>query len=206
MMNKEQYIDELKQRLKGLDANDIEDAINYCEEYFDEAGAGNEQEVIKDLGTPTKFAAQIRAESTIRRTARKTRESSRMTTANSSLRNLGIILVGICALPIALPLLIALAALVFALIITLLALAFAGILAFIGILIGSIPLIISGFLNFSNPGDAFIAIGSGCLSSGIAILVLILIYTVIKVLIPLFTQAIARIYDKAKVGRRYEKK
>ena len=104
-MNKEQYIEELKQRLNGMDDCDIKDAIDYCEEYFDEAGEGNEQEVINDLGTPAKFAAQIRAESTIRRASSKTRKSNQRTTANSSLKNLGIILVGVCALPIALPLL-----------------------------------------------------------------------------------------------------
>lgn len=205
-MNKEQYIEELKQRLNGMDDCDIKDAIDYCEEYFDEAGEGNEQEVINDLGTPAKFAAQIRAESTIRRASSKTRKSNQRTTANSSLKNLGIILVGVCALPIALPLLIALAALIFALIVTLLALAFAGVVAFVATIFGGIPLIISGILNFSNPGNAFMSIGGGCLSIGVGLLFIILIYTLIKVLIPLFTQAVARIYDKAKGGRRYERK
>lgn len=64
-MSKQEYIHQLKAKLKGLDEKEIEDAITYCEEYFDDAGEGNEEQVIKDLGTPGKFAAQLKAESII---------------------------------------------------------------------------------------------------------------------------------------------
>ena len=66
-MSKQQYLEELRVRLKGLSQDEIEDALSYREEYFDDAGEGNEQQVIADLGSPYKFAAQIRADAEIRR-------------------------------------------------------------------------------------------------------------------------------------------
>ena len=42
-MSKQEYIHQLKAKLKGLDEKEIEDAITYCEEYFDDAGERNEE-------------------------------------------------------------------------------------------------------------------------------------------------------------------
>ena len=80
-MSKQEYIHQLKAKLKGLDEKEIEDAITYCEEYFDDAGEGNEEQVIKDLGTPGKFAAQLKAESIIREEETGTKKK------NSAFRN-----------------------------------------------------------------------------------------------------------------------
>lgn len=63
-MNKEQYIEELKKLLEGLDPKEIEDAVRYCEEYFDEACSNGVEDVEKDLGTPQQFAQKIKNETT----------------------------------------------------------------------------------------------------------------------------------------------
>lgn len=204
-MNKKQYVDELRQRLYGLEPNDIEDAISYCEEYFDEAGEGKEQQVMEDLGTPIKLAAQIRAESAIRRISNNTKTASQGKSKSSSLKTLSIILIGICALPIALPLLLVLGVLLFVLCITLAIVMFACIISFLAVMFGGIPMIIFGFLNLEHQGDALVSIGGGCFSIGIGLLLIVLSYMLMKSTIPLFNKGVSAIYRKAKGERRYEK-
>ena len=105
-MKKAEYIAELKRRLANFSPSEVEDAVSYCEEYFEEAGDGNDQQVIDDLGTPAQFAAQLKAERSIRQ-EQQHRNHRRGNNPNSSLKNAGMIILGICALPIALPLLFA---------------------------------------------------------------------------------------------------
>jgi len=51
-MNKQEYMNQLKDRLKHLPKEDFERAIEYYEEYFADAGPENEQKAIEDLGSP----------------------------------------------------------------------------------------------------------------------------------------------------------
>ena len=131
-MKKAEYIAELKRRLANFSPSEVEDAVSYCEEYFEEAGDGNDQQVIDDLGTPAQFAAQLKAERSIRQ-EQQHRNYRRGNNPNSSLKNAGMIILGICALPIALPLLFAAIAVMFALVITVFALGVAGIVSFASI-------------------------------------------------------------------------
>ena len=133
-MKKAEYIAELKRRLANFSPSEVEDAVSYCEEYFEEAGDGNDQQVIDDLGTPAQFAAQLKAERSIRQ-EQQHRNYRRGNNPNSSLKNAGMIILGICALPIALPLLFAAIAVMFAPVITVFALGVAGIVSFASILI-----------------------------------------------------------------------
>ena len=48
-MKKAEYIAELKRRLANFSPSEVEDAVSYCEEYFEEAGDGNDQQVIDDF-------------------------------------------------------------------------------------------------------------------------------------------------------------
>ena len=130
----------------------MEDAVSYCEEYFEEAGDGNDQQVIDDLGTPAQFAAQLKAERSIRQ-EQQHRNHRRGNNPNSSLKNAGMIILGICALPIALPLLFAAIAVMFALVITVFALGVAGIVSFASILITGIPLMASAVTNYHTPSN-----------------------------------------------------
>ena len=53
-MNRKKFIDILKEELSKLPDEEIDAAIEYYEEYFDEAGAENEEEVLSELGSPKK--------------------------------------------------------------------------------------------------------------------------------------------------------
>ncbi|MBO4474716.1 MAG: DUF1700 domain-containing protein, partial [Clostridiales bacterium] len=58
-MNKETYLQELRKGLKILPQYDRDEAVEFYEEYFDEAGVENEARVIEELGDPKILAKKI---------------------------------------------------------------------------------------------------------------------------------------------------
>lgn len=59
-MNREEFLRQLESLLMTIPENDRLDAIAYYNDYFDEAGVENEQQVIEELGSPQKVAANIK--------------------------------------------------------------------------------------------------------------------------------------------------
>ena len=59
IMSKDQFIARLKNALSPLSAEDIRSAVEYYEEYFADAGAENEANVIEALGSPEAIAENI---------------------------------------------------------------------------------------------------------------------------------------------------
>ena len=60
-MNRIDFMAQLKRLLSDIPESDRNDAIAYYNDYFDEAGADNEAQVVQELGNPGKVAAMIRA-------------------------------------------------------------------------------------------------------------------------------------------------
>lgn len=60
-MNRKKFIEELAFLLQDIEDAEREEAMQYYEDYFDEAGPENEQQVINDLGSPERVAAIIKA-------------------------------------------------------------------------------------------------------------------------------------------------
>lgn len=61
-MNRVEFMAELSRLLEGIPEEDRLDALNYYNDYFDDAGSENEQKVIEELESPEKVAMKIRAE------------------------------------------------------------------------------------------------------------------------------------------------
>ena len=61
-MNRVEFMKQLERLLGDIPENDRLDAITYYNDYFDEAGAENEAQVIRELGSPGKVAAIIKAD------------------------------------------------------------------------------------------------------------------------------------------------
>lgn len=59
-MNRVEFMQQLERLLMDIPENDRLDAIAYYHDYFDEAGAENESQVIRELGSPEKVAATIK--------------------------------------------------------------------------------------------------------------------------------------------------
>jgi uncharacterized membrane protein len=65
-VNRKEFLRKLQLELYKLPRHEIDDAIAYYNEYFEEAGPEQEQSVIKDLGSPSKIATQIKADYAVR--------------------------------------------------------------------------------------------------------------------------------------------
>lgn len=61
-MNRAEYMRQLESLLKSIAPAERESALKYYNDYFDDAGPENEQEVMKALGTPAKVAQSIKEE------------------------------------------------------------------------------------------------------------------------------------------------
>ena len=61
-MNRVEFMKQLERLLGDIPENDRLDAITYYNDYFDEAGVENEAQVIRELGSPGKVAAIIKAD------------------------------------------------------------------------------------------------------------------------------------------------
>lgn len=59
-MNKAEYMRELERLLQNIPENERVEALTYYEEYFNDAGEENEQQVIEELGYPAKAAENIK--------------------------------------------------------------------------------------------------------------------------------------------------
>ena len=60
-MNRKEYMERLEQLLLVLPEEEREEALQYYNDYFDDAGVENEDRVIRELGRPEEVAAKIRA-------------------------------------------------------------------------------------------------------------------------------------------------
>lgn len=198
-MTRSEYLIQLRQRLSGLSEAEIADAVAYCNEYFDEAGEGNEQQAINDLGAPAKFAAQLRADAVLKSQATEnTGENESIRKSNKhSLKNLWMMILGICALPIALPLGMALILLIFAMMLVVFSVIFALFIAIVGFLAAGGVSFASGIYYFAQaPGNSLIALGLGSASIGLSLLVVLLTIYLFRKGIPELTRMVSRLYQR----------
>lgn len=61
-MNRAQFMEQLEKLLSDISETERNEALDYYESYFDDAGAENEASVIQELGSPGKVAAIIKAD------------------------------------------------------------------------------------------------------------------------------------------------
>ena len=60
-MRKEEFLRELEALLQIISESERREALQYYRDYFDDAGPENEEEIIRELGSPQKVAATIQA-------------------------------------------------------------------------------------------------------------------------------------------------
>ena len=59
-MNRNDFMDQLESLLQNISSTEREEALQFYEGYFDDAGKENEQEVIEALGNPARVAENIK--------------------------------------------------------------------------------------------------------------------------------------------------
>lgn len=198
-MNKSEFMAELAAQLSQIEEHERADAITFYSEYFDEAGVENEQTVIKELGSPAKVAAQIKADAAVKEVQTDTSPVRKWLSA------IALVFLGICALPVALPLSIAAVAVAFAVLVTAAALVFA-LVVFVGaILMAGILMIISGFgVLLSDPAVGIFYIGWGLAILGISTILVVLTYIIACVMVSGILKLIN--YIRVKIQKKHAEK
>ena len=160
-MNRREYLEQLKKRLRKLPFDEIREAVDYYEQYFNDAGEENEQAVIAELGPPSNVASQIIAEFAVK-------GSGQEQSAKRGLSSVWVVILAVFASPVALPLAVAVAAIAFSLVVVMLCLLISigcTVLAFIltGVMcmVFSIPVLVQNFAT------ALFYFGSGLVLCGI---------------------------------------
>lgn len=187
-MNKAKYLEQLQKKLKGFDEEEVRNALAYCEEYFEEAS--DDQEAILELGTPSKFVAQLKAESILSKKEKQ-----------ASFHNMWILILGICSLPITLPLAFAIIVFIFCIYVAIGCIILALILCLFSTIMVGIVMIGAAVYNASFDGNMLVLIGGSMLSIGLALLLVCAIYGMVKQFRIWGTKTVSFIYQKVKERR-----
>ena len=206
-MTKKEYIYHLKNRRRNLPIDEVESAVDYVSELFDEAGEENAEEVARDLGSPAKFAAQIRAEYAINQhclpedTTAVYREKPK---SNNGWKTLALILLGIAALPVGLPLVLVLAVLIFVAVVVGVCLLFALGCVLLAGFIAVCSLVYAGFKMLTvSLASGLMSIGLGLIGiSGVVLIATAAIYLFIK-LKPIVINGFANLYNRLKGDKEH---
>jgi uncharacterized membrane protein len=167
-MNKFEFLTVLKRNLSKLPKEEIDSAISFYEEYFNDAGEENEQEVIEKLGSSQAVAAKIIGEFALKDIETQ-KKKSKVT--------IWFIILAIFASPIVLPLSIIVVAIFISLLIILLSIYLTAFAASVGIVALGLSAFISSFEIFviSIPtGIFFVGSGLFALAAGAAAIVAII--------------------------------
>lgn len=101
-MNKKRFLQELERQLKHLPQEDKLDALEYYTEYLEEMNLEDDADVVAILGTPKEVARDIIGNCTERHLEKHKERAG----VKSSATLLWMIILGICASPIAIPMLV----------------------------------------------------------------------------------------------------
>lgn len=172
-MNRIEYMRELRQRLGELKGGERESVLSFYEEYFDEAGADLEQDVIRELGSPASLASRILADYAIK--------AARAAPYNpkKGFSALWAVVLALFAAPFALPIIIVLFALGIAVVSTVGALGIAA----IAIILGGVGVFFGGFLELlTTPATALILFGIAFLLWGFGKIVFVILGAILGLL------------------------
>lgn len=163
-VNKTEFMKELEAHLSKTDARERAEALAFYNEYFDEAGIEKEQTVIQELGSPAQVAAQIKADAAVR-------DIQSEAPVRKGISAVWIVILGILALPVALPLTALLALIAFIFLIVAGALLFAAAVIVAAVLFSGVVVIAVGVdVFFAYPAVGIFYIGIGLLLSGLSLL------------------------------------
>ena len=200
-MKRREFIEKLRSELSRLPQEEIEAAVEYYEEYFDDAGRENEKEVLQQLDSPKKVAAQLKSEY-----AMKLFDEEEKPTVKKGISAVWYVILGICSAPVSIPLAIALGVLVIAILITLAACVialFAGIAACV---LGAIAFIIIGFMAIPvSISTAMIFIGAGAGALGFMAAMGVLLFLGVRAGVNAFIKAARKRNERKRIRKMLDK-
>ena len=169
MMNRQEFMGTLRRELSKLPPEEIADATEFYEEYFDETLDGldleglteeeasaekakKEAELINEIGSPKAIARQIRAEYASKILEGNDTALAEKPTVGHKLSAVWWVIIGICSAPVSIPVAIGLAALVFGIVV-----------GMFGIIAGLFLAVVEGFIA------SLVSIGFGISSIPISV-------------------------------------
>lgn len=200
-MNRAEFMSKLRELLSDISESEREEALNYYEDYFDDAGVENEASVIESLGTPQKVAATIKlglneetgesaeySENGYRDCTYERNEVAERAPQKRDRRSgilIVVIILCIFALPILGPLSIGILATIFGLLCAAAALLFAVCISGIAIVVAGIALFVAACMELAAaPLTAVLLFGTGLILIGLGALVTMLGIWILKKTIP----------------------
>jgi len=163
-LNKIEFMSQLKIHLRKLPFDEVREAVDYYEQYFDDAGVENEQAVISELRSPSAVASQIIASFAVKDTDKSVKKG---------LSTVWIAILAVFSSPVTLPVAITVIVLAIALVVIMLSFIFSIGAAGISSVISGIASFITGasIVQQSIPSSMFF-FGLGLIASGIGIAII----------------------------------
>lgn len=159
-MNRQEFIKKLESELSKLPKDEIKDAIDYYNEYLDDAGLENEEAALKELGNPSRIATQIKADFAVKQLSAK-REAGN-SEGKKGIAIIWWVILGIFTAPVALPIAITGGLLAICILLTIAIIVITGLFCVGAFFVAGIAALIVGvsilFINFAN---GIFALGTG---------------------------------------------
>ncbi|MCL2873427.1 MAG: DUF1700 domain-containing protein [Defluviitaleaceae bacterium] len=191
-MLRNEFIDKLRDGLKMLPQEDIDSAVSYYEEYFDEAGAENEQSALNEIGDPSAVVSKIIGEYSLKEI--ESEKSDEKKPNDSSIKLLWIVLIALLLSPIAFPLAIASFAVAFAFVAATFALLFAFFMVGVALSVAGIATLVATFATlFVHLPTAIFMLGASLLMLCVGIAFILVGWWVIRSVIRLITKVCANL-------------
>lgn len=214
-MNRVDFMKQLESLLQNISPAEREEALQYYNEYFNDAGEENEQDVIEALGNPAKVAENIKrdlsgsgyGESTYQKTSASDkaiveyRQTSTEDTSKGNKLSTGVIVLIVVLCVLASPLALGLGSGILGTLIGIIASWFGMILAFgavaVLLLVTMLVLLILGIMcAFQAPLVGVVVLGIGLVCGGIGLLFLMLTVAMAGIATPAICRGIAKLFRK----------
>lgn len=190
-MNKNQFIEELRNKLRRLPQREIDNAISYYIEYFEDASIGDDVNVVSEFGSPSSIASQILVDYAIK----DNKESRKF--EKSGISSIWFIVIAILASPIALPLALAMIILLFVPVIIIGALTFAFIVTTVALIFSGFATSIAGIsVILSDFSTTILFVGTGMVLIGVGLLFLVMVLFLSSKSIKLISSACSKLLNK----------
>ncbi|HIZ76073.1 MAG TPA: DUF1700 domain-containing protein [Firmicutes bacterium] len=196
-MDKEQFLTALERELSRIPQEERENALAYYEEYLTEAGPEREKDVIAELGSVKDIALQLSADYAV-----KEMEEGMTVSPKKGLRAMWVVILAILASPIALPIGIAIIAVIFALVVSVAAIVLSFWASAIGLTFGGLGGMILGFFAQADSVYSYVAYYGACVGAvGIGILLGLFSFWLTKVT----SRGMAHLFRRMVDRRKHEK-
>ena len=183
-MNRIEFMAQLKMHLRKLPFDEVKDAVEYYEQYFDDAGEENEQTVLSDLGSPSAVSSQLIASFAVKDTEKS---------AKKGLSTTWMAILAVFASPLALPSALVVVVLAFALVIVILSVIAAIGITGIGSVFGGITSVITSiFIVLQSFPTSLFFLGLGLIASGVGLAVVLGTVQLSKICFPALAKSMGK--------------